>query len=111
IKKVYYPGLKTHTQHNLAKSQMRGFGGMVTLELKDLKSTVRLLNNLKIFKNAVSLGGVESLASIPVLSSHYGLDENMLKKGGVSKGMIRLSCGIEDAEDLIDDLKQALLKA
>lgn len=110
VRKVYYPGLKNHTQYNLAKSQMKGFGGVVTFELKDLNSAMKLLDNLKVFKNAVSLGGVESLASIPVLSSHYGLDEKMLKKSGVTKGMLRLSCGIEDKEDLIDDLEQALKK-
>ncbi len=111
VKKVYYPGLKSHPQHNLAKSQMKGFGGMVTLELKDLSSAMKLLDNVRVFKNAVSLGGVESLASIPVLSSHYGLDENMLRKSGVTRGMVRLSCGIEATEDLIDDLDQALKKA
>ncbi len=110
VRKVYYPGLKNHSQYNLAKSQMKGFGGMVTFELKDLNSAIKLLDNLKVFKNAVSLGGVESLASIPVLSSHYGLDETMLKKSGVTKGMLRLSCGIEDTEDLIYDLDQALKK-
>jgi len=110
VRKVYYPGLKNHTQYNLAKSQMKGFGGVVTFELKDLNSAIKLLDNLKVFKNAVSLGGVESLASIPVLSSHYGLDETMLKKSGVTKGMLRLSCGIEDTEDLICDLEQALKK-
>jgi len=110
VRKVYYPGLKSHPQYNLAKSQMKGFGGMVTLELRDLNSAIKLLDNLKLFKNAVSLGGVESLASIPVLSSHYGLNENMLKKSGVTKGMVRLSCGIEDTDDLINDLKQAFKK-
>jgi methionine-gamma-lyase len=110
IKKVYYPGLKDHPQHKLAKKQMKGFGGVVTLELRDLNSTLRVLDNLKVIKNAVSLGGVESLASVPVLSSHYGLDEEMLKKSGVTKGMLRLSCGIEDTDDLIHDLNQALEK-
>jgi cystathionine beta-lyase/cystathionine gamma-synthase len=110
IKKIYYPGLKDHPQHNLAKKQMKGFGGVVTLELKDLNSTLKVLDNLKVIKNAVSLGGVESLASIPVFSSHYGLDGEMLKKSGVTKGMLRLSCGIEDTDDLIQDLKLALMK-
>jgi len=110
IKKVYYPGLKNHPQYNLAKKQMKGFGGVVTLELEDLDSTLKVLDNLKIIKNAVSLGGVESLASIPVFSSHYGLDEEVLKKSGVTKGMLRLSCGIEDTDDLIQDLDQALKK-
>ena len=110
VKKVYYPGLKDHPQHNLAKKQMKGFGGVVTLELKDLNTTLKVLDNLKIIKNAVSLGGVESLASVPVYSSHYGLDEEMLKKSGVTKGMLRLSFGIEDTDDLIQDLSRALKK-
>ncbi|HVP36916.1 MAG TPA: PLP-dependent transferase, partial [Terriglobales bacterium] len=110
IRKVYYPGLKDHPQHNLARKQMKGFGGVVTLELKDLNAALKVLDNLKVVKNAVSLGGVESLASIPVYSSHYGLDEEMLKKSGVTEGMLRLSCGIEDAGDLIQDLKSGLSK-
>ncbi len=110
IKKVFYPGLPSHPQHQLAKSQMKGFGGMVCFEVLDLKKAIKVMDNLKLFLNATSLGGVESLASIPVLTSHYGFSEKDLKRAGVVPGMIRLSCGIEDGEDLIEDLKQALDK-
>jgi len=110
VRKVYYPGLPSHPQHKLAKSQMRGFGGMVCFEVGDLKKAKKVMDNLKIFLNATSLGGVESLASIPVLTSHYGFSDRELKRAGVVPGMIRLSCGIEDGEDLVDDLKSALGK-
>jgi len=110
VKKVFYPGLPSHPQHKLAKSQMRGFGGMVCFEVLDLRSATKVMDNLKLFLNATSLGGVESLASIPVLTSHYGFSEKALKRAGVVPGMVRLSCGIEDGEDLVEDLKQALTK-
>jgi cystathionine beta-lyase/cystathionine gamma-synthase len=110
VKKVYYPGLSSHPQRRLAKSQMRGFGGMVCFDLGDLNSATRVMDNLKLFLNATSLGGVESLASIPVLTSHYGFDAKDMRKAGVTPGMVRLSCGIEDSEDLIEDLEQALRK-
>ena len=110
VNKVYYPGLPSHPQHNLTKSQMKGFGGMVCFDVGDLESATRVMDSLKLFLNATSLGGVESLASIPVLTSHYGFKPKDLRKAGVTPGMVRLSCGIEDAFDLIDDLKQALDK-
>lgn len=110
VKKVFYPGLPSHPQHQLAKSQMKGFGGMVCFEVLDLKKAIKVMDNLKLFLNATSLGGVESLASIPVLTSHYGFSEKELKRAGVLPGMIRLSCGIEDGDDLIEDLKNALDK-
>jgi len=110
VKKVYYPGLASHPQHKLAKSQMRGFGGMVCFDVGDLKSATKVMDSLKLFLNATSLGGVESLASIPVLTSHYGFKPEDLRRAGVTPGMVRLSCGIEDGTDLIEDLKQALDK-
>lgn len=110
VKKVYYPGLPSHPQHKLAKSQMRGFGGMVCFDVGDLKSATRVMDSLKLFLNATSLGGVESLASVPVLTSHYGFKPEDLRRAGVTPGMVRLSCGIEDSEDLIQDLGQALGK-
>ncbi len=110
VKKVFYPGLSSHPEHKLAQSQLRGFGGMVCFEVSDLKKAIKVMDNLKLFLNATSLGGVESLASIPVLTSHYGFSEKELKRAGVVPGMIRLSCGIEDGGDLIEDLKQALAK-
>ena len=108
VKSVFYPGLPSHPQHKLAKSQMQGFGGMVCFDVGDLESATRVMDNLKLFLNATSLGGVESLASIPVLTSHYGFKPQNLRRADVTPGMVRLSCGIEDADDLIDDLKQAL---
>jgi len=110
VKNVYYPGLSSHPQHKLAKSQMRGSGGMVCFDVGDLRSAAKVVDNLKLFLNATSLGGAESLASIPVLTSHYGFKTQDLKKAGVTPGMVRLSCGIEDHQDLIGDLKQALGK-
>ncbi len=109
VRRVFYPGLSTHTQHDLAKSQMRGFGGMVCFEVEGgLESATKVIDSLKLFINATSLGGVESLASLPVMTSHFGFDEKELKRADVTPGMVRLSCGIEDEEDLIEDLKQAL---
>jgi cystathionine beta-lyase/cystathionine gamma-synthase len=109
VKQVFYPGLSTHTQHTLAQSQMKGFGGMVCFEVKGgLESATKVMDSLKLFINATSLGGVESLASIPVLTSHFGFEEEELERADVTPGMIRLSCGIEDGDDLVEDLKQAL---
>jgi methionine-gamma-lyase len=112
VNRVFYPGLPGFVQHQLAKDQMRGFTGMVCFEVKgELESAASVVDSFKIFANATSLGGVESLACIPVLTSHYGFEESELKRADVSPGMIRLSCGIEDGEDLVGDLKQALEKA
>jgi len=111
VGKVFYPGLSNHSQHGLAKKQMQGFGGMLCFEVKgDLKSAIKVMDGFKLFINATSLGGVESLASIPVLTSHYGFNQRELEKAGVIPGMIRLSCGIEDSDDLVEDLRQALDK-
>jgi len=112
VNQVFYPGLPGHAQHDLAKSQMRGFGGMVCFEVKGgLESATKVIDSFKVFINATSLGGVESLACLPVLTSHYGFDETELERADVTPGMIRLSCGIEDGQDLIEDLIQALKKA
>jgi len=111
VNRVFYPGLPTSSQHNLAKSQMRGFGGMVCFEVEGgLESATKVIDNLKLFINATSLGGVESLASLPVLTSHFGFDQKELQRADVTPGMVRLSCGIEDELDLIEDLRQALEK-
>ncbi len=109
IKQVHYPGLKTHPQHQVARKQMDGFGGMLSVDLDtDLAGTRQFVDSLDIFLNAVSLGGVESLASIPVLTTHYGLDENALSEAGICNSTVRLSVGIEDAADLLMDLTNAL---
>jgi len=111
VSRVFYPGLSNHSQHALARRQMQGFGGMVCFEVRGgLKSATKVMDAFELFINATSLGGVESLASIPVLTSHYGFDQKELEKADVTPGMIRLSCGIEDADDLVEDLRQALDK-
>jgi cystathionine beta-lyase/cystathionine gamma-synthase len=109
IREVHYPGLSSHPQHDIARKQMDGFGGMMAITLdSDLAGTRKFVDSLELFLNAVSLGGVESLASIPALTTHYGLDEKALNEMGISNSTIRLSVGIEDAEDLLDDLMAAL---
>src|SRR5215469_2084834 len=109
VKSVYYPGLKSHPQHDLARTQMRGFGGMVTIVLKaDLDGTKRFLENTHLFALAESLGGVESLANHPALMTHASVPKEQREKLGITDSLVRLSVGIEDVRDLIDDLKTAL---
>jgi len=109
IERVYYPGLASHPDHAIAKRQMSGFGGVVTIDVKGGKDgAYRVFDKLQIIKRAASLGGVESICSLPILTSQYGLTDEELVKAGVSKGMIRMSIGLEDCADLIDDLDQAL---
>ena len=109
VARVYYPGLTSHPDHEIASRQMHGFGGIVCLDLDGgLQRASAFFDRLKVFARAVSLGGVESLCSLPVLTSHYGLSEDELRAAGVSDGMVRLSVGLEDSEDLLTDLDQAL---
>src|SRR6185436_13851534 len=109
IERVYYPGLASHPDHAIAAKQMSGFGGVVTIDVKGGKAAAyRVFDKLKIVKRAASLGGVESICSLPILTSQYGLTDDELVKAGVSKGMMRISIGLEDASDLIEDLDQAL---
>ena len=109
IERVYYPGLASHPDHAIATQQMSGFGGMVTIDVKGGKDgAYRVFDKLAVIKRAASLGGVESICSLPILTSQYGLTDEELVKAGVSKGMIRMSIGLEDSADLIDDLDQAL---
>ena len=107
-KKVIYPGLKTHPQHELAKKQMRGFGGMVSADFGDLKTAKKVLNNVKIFTLAESLGGVESLISHPASMTHASVPKKDRDKMGLTESLVRFSVGIEDVEDLIADVEQAL---
>ncbi len=112
VSRVIYPGLKSHPQHALAKRQMSGFGAMVTIEVRGgVKAAVKVCDSLRVAVNAMSLGGVESLVSIPVYSSHINMSAEELSTHGVTPGMIRISVGVEGAEDLIDDFRQALKKA
>ena len=109
VRRVFHLGLSTHPQHQLAKNQMRGFGGVVCFEVYGgLPEVKQVVNRLKLIMHATSLGGVESVVHVPVLTSHIQFSKKELKAADVSEGMIRLSCGIEDLEDLIKDLKQAL---
>ena len=109
IERVYYPGLPAHPDHEIAKKQMSGFGGVVTIDVKGGKDAAfRTFDRLNVIKRAASLGGVESICSLPILTSQFGLSDDELAKAGVTKGMIRISVGLEDAADLIDDLNQAL---
>ena len=109
IRRVHYPGLSSHPQHDVARKQMDGFGGMMSIDLdSDLAGTSKFVDSLEVFLNAVSLGGVESLASIPALTTHYGLEESALNEMGISNSTIRLSVGIEDVNDLLGDLMAGL---
>lgn len=112
VKKVIYPGLSSHPQHGLAKRQMKGFGGMVTVELdRDLAATRRFLERCQIFTLAESLGGVESLIEHPAIMTHATIPVEQRQKLGISDSLVRLSVGIEDTDDLIADLEQALAGA
>ena len=109
ISKVIYPGLESHPQHELAKKQMNGFGGIISLEIKGgLEASKKFLERTKIFSLAESLGGVESLIEHPALMTHASVPKAVRDKIGISDGLIRLSVGIESIEDLIDDINQAL---
>jgi cystathionine beta-lyase/cystathionine gamma-synthase len=106
---VYYPGLEQHPDHVIAAKQMRGFGGMVCLDVGGgYDRAARFFDRLQVFKRAASLGGVESLCSLPVLTSQWGHTDEELERAGITHSMARLSIGLEDADDLIGDLDQAL---
>jgi cystathionine gamma-lyase len=108
VEDVMYPGLPKHYNHDVARRQMRGFGGMVTFRLKgDIDVTRQFLENLKIFNLAESLGGVESLANFPALMTHGSIPKEIREQNGITDNLLRLSVGIEDKDDLIDDLKEA----
>ncbi len=109
VARVHYPGLTSHPDHKLAKKQMRGFGTMLAFDLKGgLPAARRFCDRVRLFLLAASLGGVESLVILPIYTSHYNMSGEELRRAGVSPGTVRVSVGIEDAEDLIGDLKQAL---
>ena len=109
VSRVYYPGLPSHPDHEIAKRQMTGFGGMVTFDLDGrFDRAERVYDRLQIVKRAASLGGIESLISMPVITSQWGHSDQQLQAAGVTKGMLRLSVGLEDVADLIADLDQAL---
>ena len=106
---VHYPGLTSHPDHRLAKRQMKGFGAMLAFDLKGgLGAARRFCDRVRVFLLAASLGGVESLVVLPIYSSHYRMSQTELRAAGVEPGTVRVSVGLEDAKDLIEDLRQAL---
>jgi methionine-gamma-lyase len=109
VARVHYPGLKSHADHALAKKQMKAFGSMLAFDLKGgLPAARKFCDRVQLFLLAASLGGVESLVVLPVYSSHYNMSTKELDVAGVTPGTVRVSVGLEDAADLIGDLKQAL---
>jgi cystathionine gamma-lyase/cystathionine beta-lyase/cystathionine gamma-lyase/homocysteine desulfhydrase len=108
IKKVFYPGLKDHPQHELAKKQMTGFGALITFETGSLANAARMLKRVRVCTLGESLGGVETLISHPATMTHAALGEKGRAAIGITDGMVRISVGIEDVDDIIADLQQAL---
>jgi methionine-gamma-lyase len=109
VARVHYPGLPSHPDHKLAKRQMKGFGAMMAFDLKGgLTAARRFCDRTRVFLLAASLGGVESLVVLPIYSSHYRMSAAELRAAGVEPGTVRVSVGLEDAADLIEDLRQAL---
>jgi cystathionine beta-lyase/cystathionine gamma-synthase len=108
VQKVFYPGLLDHPQHELAKSQMSGFGSMIAFETGSLANANKMLRKVRVCCLAESLGGVETLISHPATMTHAGVGEQVRRKIGITDGMVRISVGIEDVEDILADLDQAL---
>jgi cystathionine gamma-lyase len=108
VKKVFYPGLKSHPQHQLAKKQMSGFSGMISVDFGDMEVVKKFLENVKVFTLAESLGGVESLVNHPASMTHASVPKEEREKYGFTDTLVRLSVGIEDVEDLIEDIENAL---
>ena len=104
---MYYIGLPTHPQHELVKRQMSGFGGMISVELGTRERAAHLLEHVRIFALAESLGGVESLISQPAGMTHASIPPDRRAELGITEGLVRLSCGVEDTGDLLSDLEQA----
>jgi len=109
VRKVHYPGLASHPQHDIARKQQRGPGGMLAFDLGSQEAARRFLNQVKICSLAESLGGVESLISLPALMTHASMPPEVRQRVGITDSLVRLSVGIEDVEDIIADLDQALL--
>jgi cystathionine beta-lyase/cystathionine gamma-synthase len=110
VDKVFWCGFEEHPNHDIAKKQMRGFGGMLSFTLKDesVEAATKVLSSTKLFSLAESLGGVESLINHPASMTHASIPREERLKNGLTDGLIRLSIGIEDADDLVEDLKQAI---
>jgi methionine-gamma-lyase len=110
VKAVFYPGLETHHNHEIAKRQMKDFGGMIGFDVGGVEEGKTFVNNLKICMLATSLGGVESIVQHSASMTHAGLTSDERARAGVTDGLIRFSVGIEEAHDLIADLQQSLEK-
>ena len=108
VEKVYYPGLASHPQHELAKRQQNGFGGMISFDVSSLEKAKKVLESVKLCTLAESLGGVETLISHPATMTHASVPIEKRQELGITDGLIRISVGVEDAEDIIADLDQAL---
>ena len=110
VDRVYWPGFSDHPNHDIARTQMRGFGGMISFTLKDesTEAAMKVLSSTKVFSLAESLGGVESLINHPATMTHASIPREERIKNGLSDGLIRLSVGIEDVDDLIEDLATAI---
>ena len=109
VRKVYYPGLPSHPQHEVARRQQKGPGAMLSFDLGSVDAARRFLNHLQLSSLAESLGGVERLVSLPALMTHACMPKEVRERVGITEGLVRLSVGIEDVEDIIADLDQALL--
>jgi len=110
VAKVYFPGLSTHKNHEIAQTQMSGFGGMLAFELKNESKVKDFVENLHYFTLAESLGGVESLIEVPAMMTHASIPKNLRERAGIKDGLIRMSVGVESIEDLLSDLEQAFGK-
>jgi cystathionine beta-lyase/cystathionine gamma-synthase len=108
VKAVFYPGLANHPQHALARKQMSGFGSMITFETGSLKNANKMLKKCRVCSLGESLGGVETLISHPATMTHAALGVKGRKAIGITDGLVRISVGIEDVDDILDDLDQAL---
>jgi cystathionine gamma-lyase/cystathionine beta-lyase len=110
VDKIYWPGFEDHPNHEVAKKQMRDFGGMISFSLKgaDLEATFKLASSFKVFSLAESLGGVESLINHPASMTHASIPTEVREAAGVTDNLLRLSVGVEDIEDLLQDIKQAI---
>jgi cystathionine beta-lyase/cystathionine gamma-synthase len=108
VKTVMYPGLPSHPQHELAKRQMNGFGGMLSFDVGTFEGARRVLNRVRLMSLAESLGGVETLISHPASMTHASVPAERRQAMGLTDSLVRISVGIEDASDLIEDLRQAL---
>ncbi|HSG47683.1 MAG TPA: PLP-dependent transferase, partial [Longimicrobiales bacterium] len=108
VDRVFYPGLPSHEQHELASRQMSGYTGMVSMDVGTLDRARAVVEHTRVFQLAESLGGVESLISVPSLMTHASVPQEMRERMGVTDGLVRLSVGIEDVEDLVADLDRAL---